>query len=218
MSNELTVQQAQEVLQAVNPVENWLDPAKFNQMARVSSVLAKSSIVPQNYQNKPEDCLIAFDMASRMGTNPLMVMQNLYVVKGKPSWSGQACAVLIANSRKFTDIEHIRTGEVGSDSRGCYYTAVDKHTGETLKGVEVTVAMAKAEGWYSQNPKWRNLTELMLMYRAASFFAKEFCPDVLMGVQTDGDIEDSSSRPIRKPVLANDLAEEIDSLTEGMPE
>lgn len=194
MENELTTERAREVVTAINPVESWLDPEKFNHMARVAAVLAKSTVVPQNYQGKPEDCLIALDMANRIGTNPLMVMQNLYVVKGKPAWSGQACDTLIKNCGLFTSVNHVRTGVVGEDSRGCYYVAKRTDTGEEVKGVEVTVGMAKAEGWYSSNPKWRNLTELMLVYRAAAFFAREYCPGVLMGCQTDIEIVDATAK------------------------
>lgn len=198
------------VAEAVNPVENWTDPEKFNHMARVAAMLSKSSIVPASYQGKPEDCLIAFDMASRTRTNPLMVMQNLYVVKGKPSWSGQACATLIQNSGRFSALTHIRTGTIGCDDRGCYYTAIDRATGQELRGIEVTVKMAKDEGWYNQNPKWRNLTELMLMYRAASFFAKEFCPDIMMGVSADDEMYDATPAVTRSQRKADDIAAEID--------
>lgn len=197
MQNELTQQNAEMVLSATGGLDNWLDPEKFNHLARVSAMLAKSSIVPSNYQGKPEDCMIAMDMASRMNMNPLAIMQSLYVVKGKPSWSGQACASLIMNCGRFSDVQHVRTGEIGEASRGCYYTAISKETRNILRGIEVTIAMASAEGW-TANPKWKNMPELMLMYRAASFFAKEFCPDVLMGVQTDVEVEDSFARPHRE--------------------
>lgn len=211
-TNEFSLEKAQETLYITNPMGNWMNPEEFSQMCKVAKVLASSSIVPQNYQNKPADCLIAYDMASRIGTNPLMVMQNLYVVKGKPSWSGAACATLVKQSGRFENLRHVRTGEKGSDNRGCYYTAIDKETGERLDGVEVTVAMAKAEGWYNSNSKWRNMTEMMLMYRAASFFAKEFCPDILMGVQSDGDIEDSQSSKVRKESKSQMFADELNAV------
>ena len=198
MSNEVI--QAQEapasapiqVLEQTSAITNWLDKSSFDQLARVSAMLAKSSLVPQNYQNKPEDCLIAMDMASRIGTNPLMVMQNLYVVKGKPAWSGQACAALIKNCGRFENVKHVRTGEKGADNRGCYYMATDKANGEVLIGVEVTVAMAKAEGWIS-NTKWKSMPEQMLGYRAAAFFARLHCPEALLGIQTAEEVEDVDS-------------------------
>jgi hypothetical protein len=159
----------------------------FRESYKLASVFAKSSLVPQQYQGKTEDCAIAVDMAERMGVTPLMVMQNLYVVKGKPSWSGQACMSFI--KAKYGDAMPIYTGERGTDSRGCY-VRVKTADGEVIEGTEVTIAMAKAEGWMN-NSKWKNMPEQMLAYRAASFFARVYCPEILMGVQVEGEIEDS---------------------------
>ncbi len=63
----------------------------FADAMRIGKVFAASGLVPSAYAGKAGDCAIAVDMAQRMGVPPLMVMQQLYVVKGKPSWSGQAC-------------------------------------------------------------------------------------------------------------------------------
>jgi hypothetical protein len=54
------------------------------------------------------------------------------------------------------------------------------------------MAMAKSEGWTS-NTKWKNMPEQMLGYRAASFFARMYCPEALMGLQTYDEIIDVSS-------------------------
>lgn len=199
-------------------IENWMDKNRFNHMARVAAMLAKSQLVPQNYQNKPEDCMIAFDMASRIGVSPLMVMQNLYVVKGKPSWSGQACMAIIKASARFRDVKHVYCGEIGTDSRGCYISAVRAADGETVEGVHVTVGMAKAEGWTS-NLKWRNMPELMLAYRASAFFARVYCPDLLMGCQTVEEIEDVSAdgdlHVNRQADGARELTAALDSVLSG---
>lgn len=159
----------------------------FRESYKLASVFAKSSLVPQQYQGKTEDCAIAVDMAERMGVTPLMVMQNLYVVKGKPSWSGQACMSFI--KAKYGDAMPIYTGERGTDSRGCYVRARTPE-GEIIEGTEVTIAMAKAEGWMN-NSKWKNMPEQMLAYRAAAFFARVYCPEILMGVQVEGEVEDT---------------------------
>lgn len=159
----------------------------FRESYKLASVFAKSSLVPQQYQGKTEDCAIAVDMAERMGVTPLMVMQNLYVVKGKPSWSGQACMSFI--KAKYGDAEPIYTGQRGTDTRGCF-VRVTKPDGEVIEGAEVTIGMAKAEGWMN-NSKWKNMPELMLAYRAAAFFARVYCPEILMGVQVEGEVEDS---------------------------
>lgn len=158
----------------------------FRNNYKVAQYLSKSSLIPQQYQGKPEDCAIALDMADRMGVSPLMVMQSLYVVKGKPSWSGQACMSFI--KAKYGEAEPVYTGQRGTDTRGCF-VRVTKPDGTVIEGTEVTIGMAKAEGWTS-NKKWINMPELMLAYRAAAFFARVYCPEILMGVAVEGEIED----------------------------
>ncbi|WP_303823197.1 hypothetical protein [Ruminococcus flavefaciens] len=168
----------------------------FRESYKLASVFAKSSLVPQQYQGKTEDCAIAVDMAERMGVTPLMVMQNLYVVKGKPSWSGQACMSFI--KAKYGDAQPVYTGQRGTDTRGCFVRVV-KPDGEVIEGTEVTIGMAKAEGWTS-NSKWRNMPEQMLAYRAASFFARVYCPEILMGVAVEGEVEDTlPAQPQKAP-------------------
>lgn len=166
----------------------------FRQYFKMASELCKADIIPQAYKGKVADTAIAIDMANRMGVSPMMVMQSMYVVKGKPSWSGQACLSFIR--AKFTDVKVIYVGTKGTDDRGCYVKATDKD-GDVLEGTTVTMSMAKAEGWTS-NPKWRNMPEQMLAYRAASFFARVHCPETLMGVQVEGEIEDSSKPAMRE--------------------
>ena len=169
----------------------WQDRAAFDQMARVAGMLAKSTIVPASYQGNPQDCFIAVEMAARMNISPVFIMQNLYVVKGKPSWAGQACMAMINACGKFKNVRHVYTGEKGTDNRGCHVVAERVSNGETVEGTEITIAMAKAEGWTS-NPKWRNMPEQMLAYRAASFFARVFCPEALMGLQTVEEVQDAT--------------------------
>ena len=76
MENEIMIQEETD-LSTTNMFENnLLEQAKF---------LSNSTIVPVQYQRKPENCYIAIDMANRMGVPVMMVMQNLYIVQGKPS-------------------------------------------------------------------------------------------------------------------------------------
>ncbi len=181
----MTEQQAMAV-----PTGNvWQDKAAFEQTARVAKMLSSSKLVPASYQGNPQDCFIAVEMAARMNVSPIMIMQNLYVVKGKPSWAGQACMAMINACGKFKNVRHVYTGQKGTDNRGCYVVAERVSTGETVEGTEVSMAMAKAEGW-TTNPKWKNMTEQMLAYRAASFFARVYCPEALMGLQTVEEVQD----------------------------
>jgi hypothetical protein len=163
----------------------------FKELFDIGKMFASSTLVPQAYQNKPMDCAIAVDMANRMGVSPMMVMQNLYVVRGKPSWSGQACTSLINASGKFKNIKHVYTGEKGTDTWGCYLQATRIEDGEVVRGTEVTIKMAKDEEWYGKSgSKWKTMPELMLAYRASAFFARVHIPNALMGMQLEDEVID----------------------------
>lgn len=171
--------------------------ANFKELYDIGKMFASSSLVPAAYQGKPMDCAIAVDMANRMGVSPMMVMQNLHVIKGVPSWSGQACMSLIKASREFKDVHHVYFGERHTDSWGCRVVATNKKTGEEIKGPEVSIQMAKDNGWYSkkdkmgnETSKWQAIPELMLAYRAAAFFARVHTPNSLMGCKVEGEVED----------------------------
>lgn len=194
MDNELMIQQKQTYELSTG---TFATLETFKEIYDIGKMFASSKLVPQAYQGNPMDCTIAVDMANRMGVSPMMVMQNLYVVQGKPSWSGQACTTLIAGSGKFKDIKHVYVGEKGTDERGCFLQALRIEDGEIVQGVEVTIKMAKEEEWYGKRgSKWKTMPELMLAYRASSFFARVHVPNALMGVYVEGEVEDISKSPL----------------------
>ena len=172
----------------------------FNELFKIGSVMSKTQLVPDNYRNKPEDCTIAIDIANRNGMSPLSVMQNLYVVKGKPTWSGQACIAMLRASKEYEHVKPVMVGERNTDGWGCYFKAIDKSDGEVAKGTLVTIQMAKDEGWYSKpGSKWQTMPEQMLQYRAAAFFARIYIPNALMGFSVEGEAEDISKTPMQAP-------------------
>lgn len=195
----------------------FVDTVSFRKLFDIGKMFASSALVPQTYQNRPMDCTIAVDMANRMGVSPMMVMQNLYVVKGKPQWSGQACMSMIRGSGEFKNVRPVYTGTKGEDSWGCYIQAEYRDTGEIVKGTEVTIGMAKAEDWYNKNgSKWKTIPEQMLAYRAAAFFARVYIPNALMGVYVEGEAEDMSKEerdrtdnPFDIPTDVMEEAEEV---------
>jgi hypothetical protein len=166
----------------------WNDTKSMNAAMKVANMLAKSALLPEQYIGHPENCLIAIDIANRMRISPLLVAQNLYVIKQKPAWSGSFAISAINNCGKFTPLEFIYTKNGGG---GCYAQATRLSDGKVLKGTEITLELAQKVGWSTKpGSKWLTMSEQMLAYRAGSFFAKVYCPEVLLGVQTIDEIQD----------------------------
>lgn len=169
----------------------WNDTKLMNLAYRTAGMLSKSGLVPENYRNSPENCLIAIDLANRQGLSPMMVMQNLYVVKGKPAWSGSFCAAAINGCGKFTPLEYVFVGEPGTLSEGCFARATRLSNGAQCVSETITMRMAQDEGWLGKpGSKWKTMPRQMMMYRAASFFARTHCPEVLLGLQTAEEVQD----------------------------
>lgn len=167
----------------VSGLTMWNDTEKFTTAMQMAQTLSKSEIVPQSYKGKPTDCMIAIDMANRMGVSPIVIMQNSQIVQGNFSWKGTACKAMIDGCGRYRKTRYVEVGERGTDSHG-YYLEAETKDGEIVKGVTVDLAMAKAEGWYSRNPKWKSMGDLMLRYRAAAFFFRTECASLAMGFLT----------------------------------
>lgn len=221
----------------------------FELAVRQAKLLSSSTLVPAQYRaviekkkgqnvsyeendNAIPNCVIAMNMASRMGADPLMVMQNLYIVEGRPSWSSQWIIAAINGCGRFSplrfelkdlgdkEVEYTVTEwESGQrqnrkvkttiQNMQCIAWAVEKETGERITSPVVSIEMAVKEGWYQKNgSKWQTMPEVMLRYRTASFFGKLYAPELLMGLQTVEEMQDIviDARPDESGAFTVDVA------------
>lgn len=192
------------------PVSVYDNGEAFEQGQRVAKMLASTTMVPKDYQGNVANCLVALEMANRIGTSPLMVMQNLHIIHGRPSWSATYLIACINTSGKFSPLRFKITGE--GDDRQCVAASKDLASGEILEGPAVTIAMAKKEGWYNKTgSKWQTMPDLMLRYRAAAFFSRLYAPEMAMGLLTADEVQDieyteiSSTRPKQASVTITQL-------------
>jgi hypothetical protein len=96
---------------------------------------------------------------------------------------------MVNASGRFTPLQFRMAGE--GATRSCVAFAKDKETGEIVEGAEISMAMAKAEGWSTKSgSKWVTMPEQMLRYRAAAFFARIYAPDITLGMHTSDEMRD----------------------------
>jgi len=175
-------------------------PGHFEQAQRVAQALCSSDLVPTDYRGpgKVANCLIALDMATRLKANPLAIMQNLYVVHGRPSWSSTFIAGAVNTCGRFHPVQYVLLGE--GDDYGCHCTAKVKGTDQQLDGPRVTISMAKKEGWFGRKgSKWQTMPELMLRYRAVTLFGRLYAPEILLGMNTEDEVVDMNN-PVEKQI------------------
>lgn len=169
----------------------FFDLQSFELMQRVAKAFAASDLVPQQYRGNLANTMIALDMAQRIGANPLMTMQNLYVVHGTPGWSSKFLIATVNASGRYSSLRYEWRGEPGSDNYGCRAWAVEKATNERLDGIWVDWKMVKAEGWNSKNgSKWKTMPDQMFVYRASAFWVRAYAPELAMGLQTSEELVD----------------------------
>jgi hypothetical protein len=190
-------------LQIVNEEETFSIKG-FDHAQRIAKVLADSDLVPTQYKGKISNCLIALEMSNRIAASPLMVMQNLHVIQGKPSWSSTFTIASLNTCGRFTKLNFRQVGQKDTDSYGYEAYAKDKKTGEELVSPAVTWEMVKSEGWLQKpGSKWKTMPELMFRYRSAAFFGRLHAPDVLMGMHTADELID-----IEPVVIAPEVTKE----------
>ena len=203
----------------------------FEFMQRTAKMFSSSSMVPATYQammtkgygdkqtveanpSALANCVIALDMSQRMNANPLMIMQNLHIIEGRPSWSSQFIIAAINNCGKFSPlrfdlawldeieasystfewVNRVKTEKKHSiriRNARCVAWAIEKATGERLESAPVTMEMAVAEGWFGKNgSKWKSMPDLMMRYRSAAFFGRIYAPELLMGLPAADEVHD----------------------------
>lgn len=201
---------------------NFFDPVQFDTMQRVCKLFASSELVPDMYKVSDKNpiekamanCMIAIEIAQRIGASPLMVMQNMVPIYGKPSWSSKFLVATVNTCGRFNPLQYRFTekGMLGmvdytdyvwdnaSRSKSavtkqfdgkkvmdieCVAYTTAKGSDKMLESSPVSIRLAIQEGWYTKNgSKWQTMTKQMLMYRAASFWTSAYAPELSMGMKT----------------------------------
>ena len=217
---------------AATPVQfNFFDPEQFATMQRVAKMFAHSELVPDIYKiqvpqgadekttamaemKAMSNCVIALEIASRIGASPLMVMQNLVIIYGRPSWSAKFLISTVNTCGRFEPLQFRFTekGNLGMvdyvdyeynpttrrkeaikkqfDGRNmmnleCVAYTTKRGKEQPLESSPVTIEMAIKEGWFTKSgSKWQSMSRQMLMYRAASWWTSVYAPELSMGMRT----------------------------------
>lgn len=212
--------------QSEKQIVPFLNGGNFEQAWRMAKCLSFSTLVPEQYRGEKNtsNCMIALELASRHGMSPFMVMQNLYVIQGRPSWSSQFLIAMINVSGRFSPLrwrvenngrKKFGAFELDDISVRCYATELS--SGEVLEGPAVTAEMVVSEGWYGKNgSKWKTMPEVMYRYRSASFFSRMYCPDIAMGIYTKEETDDEPRQVKKIPQAGHhDLEAAVEELREN---
>lgn len=178
-------------------------------MFKKAAFLSESTVIPDVFRGNKANCFIALEIADRIGAGIMPVMQNLYIVHGKPSFSSSFLIATINQCGRFRPLKYKFVGKEGTDSWGCIAYTSEKDSNEILESETITIKMAKDEGWFGKKgSKWQTMPGQMLRYRSASFWCRAYAPEISMGIITHEeaiDINDESQYVTSKVITENEI-------------
>lgn len=238
-----------QIVQSNNTSINLFDATQFATAQRVAQMFAQSELVPDMYKAKnvqvdpntgktiPDtkavaNCMIALSMAMRIQADPLMVMQNMIIIYGRPSWSSKFLIATVNTCGRFEPLKFkfVNKGKVGKvdftdyvwddrarkkvaktitfdgtqiDNIECVAYTTAKGSSERLESTPVDIKLAIQEGWFTKSgSKWQTMSRQMLTYRAASWWTSIYAPEISMGMKTVEEEQDIH-------IIEDAVAEEI---------
>ncbi len=171
MNNEIERSQQQTSIQLAEEKFNFLNPAHFDVAQRICKMFASSELVPDMYKTSEKNslekamanCMIALEVSQRIGASPLMVMQNMVVIYGRPSWSAKFLIATVNTCGRFNPLqfrftekgmlgmvdytEYTKTWVQGQNGRGYYKNEAKtmQFDGKKIPDIEC-VAFTTAKG------------------------------------------------------------------------
>lgn len=162
-------------------------PATITEAMEFSKMLAKSAMVPKQYQGKPEDIMVAVQWGYEIGLAPMQALQNISVINGKPSVYGDAAMALVQASPVCEGVDETIEGEKTSNPVA---VCIARRKGRNPVTVRFSVEDAKRAGLWGKQGPWQAYPKRMLQMRARGFALRDAFPDVLKGLITVEEAQD----------------------------
>lgn len=189
-------------------------PATLGEAMEFSNMLAKSAMVPKNYQGKPEDVLVAVQWGYEIGLAPMQALQNISVINGKPSVYGDAAMALVQASSVCEDIEEYFENE---GTPNPIAVCVAKRKGRKPVTAKFSIEDAKRAGLWGKAGPWQAYPKRMMQMRARGFALRDAFPDVLKGLITAEEAQDYPDQPAKDITPKAPMRNPLDALAPPAP-
>ena len=164
-----------------------MEPKNMEELISLSNLLAKSDLVPKDFQGKPANIVIAVSLGREVGVGWAQAVQNIAVINGRPAVWGDAALALVQNRADCEDISETIDG-VG-DARTA--TCTIKRKGRSVVVRTFSVAQAKTAGLWGKAGPWTQYPDRMLPMRARGFAIRDAFPDALRGLNLAEELQGS---------------------------
>lgn len=221
MSNDITI--TSQPGATVGTAAAIFSPEGMNQLVRFAELMAASkATVPAHLAGKPSDCLAVTMQAAQWGMNPFAVAQKTHVVNGTLGYEAQLVNAVVSSSNLLATRLNYRWDGDWSKVNG----KSDKSPNltvtvwATLKGEseprELTISMAQAG--VRNSPLWEQDPRQQLAYLCVKRWARLHSPDVLLGVYTPDELQETAPRVERDITPTPATASGMNKLINSKPE
>ena len=170
---------------ALSPAESW-QGLMLDQKLHYATILADSTIIPDDYRKRPANILIACSKGAALGLSPEDSLYAIHVIKGRPSLSAEAMRARVqAMGHKLTIESSVTSATVTLER-------TDGHPGGSKT---YTTEMAHQAGLDKPSKtgvpsKWTLDPEPMCIARASSRVLKAHAADLVSGITFAEDVID----------------------------
>lgn len=178
------------------PNAHLFDTARFEQSQRIAIAMAHSNLLPAHLdgdknaaaelrrEQRIANCLRVVNQAVRWGMDPFAIMDETYVVRGKLGYQGKlVTAIVNARAGLCGRLAFTFAGKLGTDD---YEVTVSGQFTNESEPRTVTLSVRQAK---TDNQMWKSDPQQKLCYSGATKWARRHCPEILLGVVTEDDIE-----------------------------
>ena len=159
-------------------------PTDFESVWRMATVLCKTGMIPANFKDKPEDTAAAIMWGMEIGLSPIVALQSIAVINGRPSlWGDTLPAMIIKAGHK---LDEAIEGDGATLKATCTLTRRDGHKVTR----SFSMADAKRAGLAAKTGPWTQYPQRMLQMRARSWAVRDGAADVLRGLQVAEEQQD----------------------------
>lgn len=158
-------------------------PTSIEEVFRLATAIAASGLAPSG-MSTPEKLTVAILHGLEIGIPPMMSINKIAVVNGRPTLWGDAIPALLL-SRGFKIREEIGTGPGGRFAE----CTVIRPNGETITR-QFTENDAKVAGLWGKQGPWKQYPDRMLQMRARGLASRDGAADVLSGIYLAEEAQD----------------------------
>lgn len=188
---------------------NGFAPQTMAEAMQFSETLAASSMVPRQYQGKPQDILVCVQWGLELGLAPMQALQNIAVINGKPSVYGDAAMALVQASSVCEDVQEFFEGEGTANPIA---VCIAKRRGRTPVTVRFSVEDAKRAGLWGKQGPWTQYPKRMMAMRARGFALRDAFADVLKGLITAEEAQDYPTEQAPRDITPAKPANPLDAI------